>query len=113
MKAPTQQTVRERTMFKVGQKVVCIDDRPQCAATAPFMPLRLVHGAIYTIRSIHIEPHIEGYGVRLEELLNPSMIWANDEESEWSYHPRRFLPLVDEPEKELCGHAERTQRTEP
>lgn len=82
-------------MLKVGQKVVCIDGSPVRDDCTSSMPLRLVEGAIYTIRSIHTEPNIQGYGVRLEELVNPSIVWSNNTESEWSYHWGRFRPVVD------------------
>lgn len=81
-------------MFKVGQKVVCIDDAPMRNDCGDVMPLRLVRGKVYTVRSIHTEPHIEGYGVRLEELLNPSIVWA-DGEREWSYQSERFRPIAE------------------
>lgn len=86
-------------MFAIGQKVVCIDGSPPRHAAAQ-LPLRLVEGATYTIRSIHTEPHIEGYGVRLEELVNPSIVWSDGDEYEWSYDRRRFRPLADVQESE-------------
>jgi hypothetical protein len=81
-------------MLKVGQKVVCIDDAPMRNGCADCCPLRLVYGRIYTVRSIHTEPNIDGYGVRLEELLNPSIVWADGNEREWSYQSERFRPLT-------------------
>jgi hypothetical protein len=81
-------------MFKIGQKVVCVDDAPMRNDCGDVMPLRLIHGSIYTIRSIHTEPAISSYGVRLEELLNPSIVWADGSEKEWSYQSERFRPLV-------------------
>jgi hypothetical protein len=82
-------------MFKIGQKVVCIDDAPMRNNCADVLPLRLVKGAVYTIRSTHTESNIQGYGVRLEELLNPSIVWADGDEKEWSYQSERFRPVVD------------------
>jgi hypothetical protein len=49
-------------MLKVGQKVVCIDGSPVRAAPGTAL-LRLAEGAVYTVRSLHTEPHIKGYGV--------------------------------------------------
>lgn len=83
------------SMFKIGQKVVCVDDSPMRIKHPGSLPLRLVRGEVYTIRSIHTEPHIAGYGVRLEELLNPSIIWADGDEKEWSYQSKRFRPLTE------------------
>jgi hypothetical protein len=82
-------------MFKIGQKVVCVDDAPARNDCGSFTPMRLTRDAIYTVRSIHTEPHIEGYGVRLEELLNPLVIWVDGHETEWSYQSERFRPTVD------------------
>lgn len=81
-------------MFKVGQKVVCVDDAPMRNNCGDVLPLRLVRGDVYTIRSIHTEPDILGYGVRLEELLNPSVVWADGDEREWSYQSERFAPVA-------------------
>ncbi len=80
-------------MFEPGQKVVCIDDALMRNGCGDVMPLRLVRGTVYTIRSIHTEPHIDGYGVRLEELLNSSIVWADGDEREWSYQSERFKPV--------------------
>lgn len=82
-------------MLNVGQKVVCIDDAPMRNDCGDVMPLRLVAGRVYTVRAIHTEPHIQGYGVRLEELLNPSVVWADGDEREWSYQSERFLPVLE------------------
>lgn len=81
-------------MLKVGQKVVCIDDAPMRNDCGTVLPLRLTLNAVYTVRSIHTEPHIEGYGIRLEELLNPSVVWADGDDREWSYQSERFRPAV-------------------
>lgn len=82
-------------MLKVGQKVVCIDGSPMRNNSAAHMPMRLIEGAVYTIRAIHTEPHIAGYGVRLEELWNPSIVWSDGTEIEWSYQSERFRPVAD------------------
>ncbi len=78
--------------MRIGQKVVCIDEtiRADCL---PYVPLRPKKGEIYTVASIHREPHIEGYGIRLAELPNPSIIWNDDDEAEWSFDHRKFRPL--------------------
>lgn len=81
-------------MLKVGQKVICIDGSP--VVTPPGMAmLRVIEGEVYTIRSIHMEPHIQGYGVRLKELLNSSILWTDGTECEWAYKPERFRPVVE------------------
>jgi hypothetical protein len=81
-------------MFKTGQKVVCVDDAPIRNDCGDVVPMRLVRGRVYTVRSIHTEPHIEGYGVRLEELPNPSIVWSDGHEREWSYQSERFKPVA-------------------
>jgi hypothetical protein len=81
-------------MFRIGQKVVCVDDALMRNGCGGAIPLRLIRGAVYTVRSIHTEPHIEGYGVRLEELLNPSIVWSDGGEREWSYQSERFAPVA-------------------
>lgn len=81
-------------MLKVGQKVICVDGSPIRMAAGTAM-LRLVEGGIYTVRSIHTEPNIEGYGVRLNELLNPDVVWSDGTEYEWSYRSERFRPVVE------------------
>lgn len=92
-------------MLRVGQKVVCIDGSPIRNDCADVVPMRLVEGSVYTVRSIHTEPHIDGYGVRLDELLNPSIVWSDGVETEWSYQSERFRPLV-ETETDLRESAE-------
>lgn len=81
-------------MFSKGQIVICIDDSPGRADCVAAMPLKLTKNALYKVRAIHVEPGIEGYGVRLEELLNPSIIWSDGEEKEWSYAAHRFRPVA-------------------
>lgn len=80
-------------MFGIGQKIVCIDDTPPSAQNgADYCLIRPVAGQVYTVRGIHTEPHIEGYGVWLEECLNPSMVWSDGHEAEWPFASTRFKP---------------------
>lgn len=81
-------------MFYLGQKVVCIDDRMN-PETVEYTPMRPRKGEIYTIRGFLVQPHIEGVGVYLEELINPSIIWSDQDEKEWPFKPERFRPLVE------------------
>lgn len=96
--------------FRVGQKVTCIDDAPMRNGCGDVMPLRLIRGSSYTIRSIHTEPHIEGYGVRLEELLNPSIVWADGGEREWSYQSERFKAVEKTVEAALAFTSQEQNR---
>lgn len=91
-------------MLRVGQKVICIDGSAVSSDCQVGMPQRPVEGIIYTVRSIQVELHIDGYGIRLEEIWNPSMIWSDGDEQEWSYDPRRFRPLDQAEQKDKgCG----------
>jgi hypothetical protein len=81
-------------MFKVGQKVVCVDDSVN-PETARYMMLKPKSGEVYTVASIQTEPHIEGYGIRLEELPNQSIIWSDGDEKEWSFDARKFRPVAE------------------
>lgn len=78
-------------MLKAGDSAVCIDDTPPSESHgADFCLVRPKKGEIYTIRGIHMEPGIEGYGVFLEECPNPSIVWADGSEHEWPFDARRF-----------------------
>jgi len=82
-------------MFQIGQKVVCIDDAMN-PETVDYTPMRPRKGEIYTVRGFLVQSHIEGYGIYLEELTNPSIIWSDQDEKEWPFRPERFRPLVDQ-----------------
>lgn len=82
-------------MFRIGQKVICIDDSMN-PETVDYTPMRPRKGEIYTIRGFLVQDHIDGYGVYLEELLNPSIIWSDQDEKEWPFKPGRFRPVVDQ-----------------
>jgi len=81
-------------MFRIGQKVVCIDDSMN-PETVDYTPCRPRKGEVYTVRGFLVQDHIEGYGVYLEELLNPSIIWSDQDEKEWPFKPDRFRPVVE------------------
>lgn len=92
-------------MFRVGQKIICIDASPVRQDCTMAMPLRLVAGATYTVRSIHTEPGLDGYGVRVYELVNPSVVWADDTDKEWSYDARRFKSEDEDALREILADA--------
>jgi hypothetical protein len=89
-------------MFQIGQKVVCIDASFN-AETKPYMPCWIKQGAVYTIRGIHKDPNIDGYGVYLEEVINPEQVWSNDEPREWSFGATRFKPTLLKPAVRLTA----------
>ncbi|TXH43031.1 MAG: hypothetical protein E6Q97_34810 [Desulfurellales bacterium] len=81
-------------MFKIGQKVICIDASVYSDAQ-PYLPFRCKLNQVYTVRSIHTEKHLTGYGIRLEEVINPSFLWSDSDEKEWSFDHRKFRPAVE------------------
>jgi len=81
-------------IFRIGQKVICIDDSVN-QETIAYTPCRPRKGQIYTVRGFLVQDHIEGYGVYLEELPNPSIIWSDQGETEWPFKPERFRPVVE------------------
>ena len=66
--------------FRVGQKVVCVDDRPRAYRENP-----LVLGGIYTIAGLPIEPSGE-IGVFLVEV---------ESSAPFGFYPDRFRPIVE------------------
>jgi hypothetical protein len=85
-------------MFKPGQKVVCVNDNMN-SETSQYTPCKPRKGRIYTVRDTLTQPHIEGYGVYLEELLNPSIIWSDGDEKEWPFKSERFRLLIEPGER--------------
>lgn len=81
-------------MFTVGQKVVCIDGSPPVAPPGTALQ-RVIEGRVYTVRGTHTEPHIAGYGVYLEEVVNSIILWSDGTEHEWPYMSERFRPVVE------------------
>jgi hypothetical protein len=80
-------------MFKIGERVMCVDASFN-AETRPYMPCWIKLHGIYHIRGIHKDPSLDGYGVYLEEVINPEQVWANDEPREWSFSASRFRPTL-------------------
>jgi hypothetical protein len=74
-------------MFRVGQKVVCINNRNLVYAVAPVL------GRIYTIRIIQgkvLKPH-RGVGIILDEIVNG----LHSNGREYGYYSDRFRPVVE------------------
>lgn len=76
--------------FKVGQKVVCVNDQFKPLDSKVFSALP-VKGQIYTIRLIY-GPNVHGYGFLLAEITG--MPWPGDGE-ERGFLATRFRPLVE------------------
>lgn len=76
--------------FRVGQKVVCVDD---CfPSTHLALPVR---GAVYTVREIVPDWFPGRTALRLEEIINPETPWSDLTMSEVAFNARRFRPLVE------------------
>jgi hypothetical protein len=78
-------------MFRIGQRIVCINDAPNPAKRrATYHGLRMpVAGQVYTIRGF-AEPD----SIWLEEIVNPVMTWSTGTH-EASFWTVRFRPVVD------------------
>lgn len=83
--------------FKIGMKVVCVDDvwHPQHLRSLR----RPVKGRVYTIREI--DPCFgAGIAFRLVEIVNPEMTWDDDSRREVAFYASRFRPAVS-PKQEV------------
>ncbi len=74
-------------MFRVGQKVVCVD-ASRLRARAP-----LKKGAVYTVRWAGQRPTDHEPGIMVEEFS----CWHSRHHLEWSFRATRFRPVVDRP----------------
>jgi len=79
--------------FKIGQKVVCIDDSNQENPTILFKHEKVVKGKAYTIRSFRHDG--ECWGVRLVGVIAG---FYNDME-EGAFKASRFAPLPEQRER--------------
>lgn len=78
--------------FRVGQKVVCVDDvfRDASWLHVKNMP---VAGSIYTIRGFQTEKYFDG--ILLEEVINDAITWNAVGFREMSFPARRFRPVQE------------------
>ena len=76
--------------FKVGEKVVCVDDSPPKQLATKHLVLKLVLNEIYTIRNF--VQTIQGIGIHLEEIVNP-IVQYREGMLEPVYDNRRFRKL--------------------
>jgi len=75
--------------FRVGQKVVCVDDSDWVASLLN-MPNRPVRGRVYTVRGLYEN------AIYLEEISNPPQArWKNGDVAEACFFARRFRPVVE------------------
>lgn len=96
--------------MKVGQDVVCIDDKftPEQVALIPNRP---VEGSVYTVRDVFTTRM--GQAIHLEELRNPSLDHPSGLGTfEPSFSIDRFQPLLtDEEETEIAEAIKETLET--
>lgn len=79
-------------MFYVGQKVVCVEDRPHMfyKRGSPAMD-GLRKDTVYTVRAVGIDPHWKTPALWLVEIVRP----IRGSKTEIGYDPRRFRPVVE------------------
>lgn len=103
--------------FQVGQKVVCVDDRP--GRSTPSVPNALVigdmdgltMGAVYTVREIFFDDGWGDVSIRLVEITR-QLSRLNGVWFESGFAPDRFRPLVTRKTDISCFTALlNTQRT--
>lgn len=84
--------------FRVGQKVVCVNDQNFKADRRldgkRILPNRPVRGSVYTIRGFY-----EDDSVYLEEIHNPKNVVWLDGRGEAAFSLLRFRPLVEDKSK--------------
>jgi hypothetical protein len=78
--------------FRVGQKVVCVDDARQ-PLTAQFTPNMPARGSVYTVRALDYCAVSDTQGIFLTEIVNPVFDWANAPRSELAFKSTRFRPV--------------------
>jgi len=76
-------------MFKIGQKVVCINDKKPSNRNVPVGLTFPILNKTYTIRDIILNKN--QYGIVLEEIINPTY----QSGVEIAYSLDRFRPVVD------------------
>lgn len=74
-------------MFRIGQKIVCVDGKPRRPRTTPH--IYPVKGEIYTVRAIHRNLD----AVLLEEIINYPRYYSNVF-GELHWFCDRFRPIV-------------------
>jgi hypothetical protein len=72
--------------FYVGQRVVCVDDRPLRGCRFSTVPKL---GVKYTIRDLRAE-----FGVQVVEIVNTPRLYREGFMEAW-YNPRRFRPIEE------------------
>ena len=86
-------------MFRVGQKVVCVDDTPCPQSSMPWKLIGtldgLTKGRIYTIRRIGC--FAGRHQVWLDEIVRPLLGSICAKHGEAGYRPSRFRPIVSRP----------------
>ncbi len=76
--------------FRVGQKVVCVDDKP--LGNEGYRAHGIYEGSVYTIRHIELCPVKNQTGVLLVEIINPTHLILG---GECLFRASRFRPVVE------------------
>lgn len=79
-------------MFRIGQKVVCVNDKPEPNRNLPLGLIFPKKGTTYTIRAIYIAQNND-VGLLLEEIINP---FKTHDGQEIGFSSSRFRSLVED-----------------
>jgi ABC-type Fe3+ transport system substrate-binding protein len=79
-------------MFRVGQQVVCVNDKPEPNRNLPLGLIFPKKGTTYIIRAIYIA-HNSDTGLLLEEIVNP---FVTRDGQEIGFSSSRFRSLVED-----------------
>lgn len=91
-------------MFKVGQKVVCIDDFDFDGLRRKTRIQLPIKGEIYTIRELHSFPNGD-LGLRLCEIVNP-VVNYDDGKQECTFNSHGFRPVDETFGEAICESLE-------
>lgn len=80
--------------FRIGQKVVCVDDANFAVDKDPLgkraLPNRPIKGCVYTVRGF-----VDHDAIYLEEIRNPKNVKWGDGIGEGAFYAKRFRPIVE------------------
>jgi|HubBroStandDraft_4_1064222.scaffolds.fasta_scaffold00045_66 hypothetical protein len=88
-------------MFQIGQKVVCVDDSTTDAAGRASLQSRGMiwpsKGLVYVVRWVGHWHFNDGplLAVRVAEIINPVVTWADGDADELAFLASRFRPLIE------------------
>lgn len=82
--------------FRVGQKVVCVEDQYPSSWKYWNEFNKPVKGVVYTVRTAGVWLFHAGpaFSLRLVEIINPESEWTDGDVSEMAFNAMRFRPVV-------------------